>query len=172
MNENMKEIKIRRSIRSFTDKLVSREDIDLLIRAAMQAPSAMNRKPWCFMVIDEEDTMNKLFSHPAFTGKIKEAKAFILVLADLDKTTSRLFHQDLAAATQNILLEATHLGIGSYWIGVYETDTRYDAVKEIFNLPTNIEPFSLVALGYPKSTDEFYFRDNYDPSVIKYNGWE
>ena len=168
----MKEIKERRSIRSFIDKKVSREDLDLLIRAAMQAPSAMNRKPWCFMVIDDEEVMDKLFSHPAFTGKIKEAKCFILVLADLDKTTSLLFHQDLAAATQNILLEATHLGIGSYWIGVYETIDRFKAVKEIFNLPTNIEPFSLVALGYPKSSDEFYFRDNYDPKVIKYNGWE
>ena len=108
----MKEIKVRRSIRSFIDKKVSREDLDLLIRAGMQAPSAMNRKPWCFMVIDDEEVMNKLFTHPAFTGKIKEARSFILVLADLDKTTSLLFHQDLAAATQNILLEATHLGIG------------------------------------------------------------
>lgn len=168
----MKEIKIRRSIRSFTDQLVSREDIDLLIRAGMQAPSAMNRKPWCFMVIDDEKTMELLMKHPAFTGKIKEAKAFILVMADLNKATCKLYHQDLAAATQNILLEATHLGIGSYWIGVYETDTRCDAVKEIFNLPTDIEPFSLVSLGYPKSNDEFYFRDNYDPTVVKFNGWE
>ncbi len=169
----MKEIKIRRSIRTFIEnKKVSREEIDILLRAAMQAPSAMNRKPWCFMVIDEEEMMKKLMSHESFMGKIKDARAFILVLANLDKVTSKLFHQDLAAATENILLEATHLGIGSYWIGVYETDTRLDAVKEIFNLPTNIEPFSLVALGYPKSDDEFYFRDNYDPTVIKYNGWE
>ena len=77
----MKEIKVRRSIRSFIDKKVSREDLDLLIRAAMQAPSAMNRKPWGFMVIDDEEVMNKLFTHPAFTGKIKEARSFILVLA-------------------------------------------------------------------------------------------
>lgn len=169
----MKEIKVRRSIRTFIeDKKVSRESIETLLRAAMQAPSAMNRKPWCFMVIDEEEVMQKLISHPAFTGKIKEAKAFILVMANLDKATCKLYHQDLAAATENILLEATYLGIGSYWIGVYETDTRLDAVKEIFNLPTNIEPFSLVALGYPKSNEEFYFRDNYDPMVVKYNGWE
>lgn len=169
----MKEIKIRRSIRTFLeDKKVSRESIETLLRAAMQAPSAMNRKPWCFMVIDDEAVMQTLMSHPAFTGKIKEARAFILVMANLDKATCKLYHQDLAAATENILLEATYLGIGSYWIGVYETDTRLDAVKEIFNLPTNIEPFSLVALGYPKSNDEFYFRDNYDPTVIKYNGWE
>ncbi|MBQ8293539.1 MAG: nitroreductase family protein [Bacilli bacterium] len=169
----MKEIKVRRSIRTFIeDKKVSRESMETLIRAAMQAPSAMNRKPWCFMVIDEEEVMKKLMQHPSFTGKIKEAKAFILVLADLEKATCRLFHQDLAAATQNILLEATHMGIGSYWIGVYETDNRLEAVKEIFNLPTNIEPFSLVALGYPKSEDDFYFRDNFDASLIKYNGWE
>lgn len=169
----MKEIKIRRSIRTFVeDKKVSRESIEVLLQAAMQAPSAMNRKPWCFMVIDDEVVMKKLMEHPAFTGKIKEAKAFILVMASLDKATCKLYHQDLAAATQNILLEATHLGIGSYWIGVYETDTRQAAVSEIFNLPINIEPFSLVALGYPKSEDEFYFRDNYDPTVVKYNGWE
>ena len=169
----MKEIKLRRSIRTFREfEKPTKEEIEFLLRAAMQAPSAMNKKPWCFMVIDDEEVMNKLISHNAFTGKIKEARSFILVMADLDKATCKLYHQDLAASTQNILLEATHLGIGSYWIGVYETDTRGDAVKEIFNLPTNIEPFSLVALGYPKSTDEFYFRDNYDPSVIKYNGWE
>ena len=169
----MKEIKVRRSIRTFIDnKKPSREELELLLRAAMQAPSAMNRKPWCFMVIDEEDAMKKLMKHPAFTGKIKEARAFILVMADLEKATCKLFHQDLAAATQNILLEATHLGIGSYWIGVYETDTRGEAVKEVFALPTNIETFSLVALGYPKTEDDFYFRDNFDPNLIKYNGWE
>lgn len=169
----MKEIKIRRSIRTFIeDKKVSRESIERLLRAAMQAPSAMNRKPWCFMVIDDEEVIQKLINHPAFIGRIKEAKAFILVMANLDKATCKLYHQDLAASTENILLEATHLGIGSYWIGVYETDTRLDVIKEIFNLPTNIEPFSLIALGYPKSNDEFYFRDNYDPMVVKYNGWE
>lgn len=169
----MKEIKVRRSIRTFIeDKNVSRENIETLLRAAMQAPSAMNRKPWCFMVIDDEKVMEQLMKHEAFTGKIKEAKAFILVMANLNKATCKLYHQDLAAATQNILLEATHLGIGSYWIGVYETDTRGAAVKEIFDLPTDIEPFSLVALGYPKSEDEFYFRDNYDPTVIKFNGWK
>lgn len=169
----MKEIKVRRSIRTFIeDKNVSRENIETLLRAAMQAPSAMNRKPWCFMVIDDEKVMEQLMKHEAFTGKIKEAKAFILVMANLNKATCKLYHQDLAAATQNILLEATHLGIGSYWIGVYETDTRGAAVKEIFDLPTDIEPFSLVALGYPKSEDEFYFRDNYDPTVVKFNGWK
>ena len=169
----MKEINVRRSIRTFIeDKNVSRENIETLLRAAMQAPSAMNRKPWCFMVIDDEKVMEQLMKHEAFTGKIKEAKAFILVMANLNKATCKLYHQDLAAATQNILLEATHLGIGSYWIRVYETDTRGAAVKEIFDLPTNIEPFSLVALGYPKSEDEFYFRDNYDPTVVKFNGWK
>lgn len=168
----MKEIKVRRSIRTFIEnKKPTKEEMELLLRSAMQAPSAMNRKPWCFMVIDDEKVMNKLMSHPAFTGKIKEARSFILVMADLDKATCKLYHQDLAAATQNILLQATHLGIGSYWIGVYETDTRGEAVKEIFNLPTNIEPFSLVALGYPKKEDDFYFRDNFDETLIKYNGW-
>lgn len=54
----MKEIKVRRSIRTFIeDKNVSRENIETLLRAAMQAPSAMNRKPWCFMVIDDEKVM-------------------------------------------------------------------------------------------------------------------
>ena len=78
----MKEIKLRRSIRTFREfEKPTKEEIEFLLRAAMQAPSAMNKKPWCFMVIDDEEVMNKLISHNAFTGKIKEARSFILVMA-------------------------------------------------------------------------------------------
>jgi nitroreductase len=57
--------------------------------------------------------------------------------------------QDLSAATQNILLEAVHLGLGSGWLGINGHQERAAAAKKLFDLPENIEVFSAIAVGYP-----------------------
>ncbi len=168
----MKVINERRSVREFCENdLISRSELDLLVRAGMQAPSAKNAQPWEFLVVDEKEIIKKLGSDIRLSPKIANATALILVCGNRLKVTSPLYHQDLAAATQNILLEATSLGIGSYWIGLYETIERSDAVRMVFNLPTDIEPFSLVALGHPKDTDALRFIDRYNSQAVRYNRW-
>ena len=101
-------------------------------------------------------TLNK--SHKSNTGCIK----------------SPLYHQDLSAATENILLEATKKKLGSCWIGLKDTKERIPNIKEILNVPDSIELFSMIALGKPQEEDIFdkpKVRELND-EIINFNGWK
>jgi nitroreductase len=74
--------------------------------------------------------------------------------------------QDLSAATQNILLEAVHLGLGSGWLGVNGHPERAAAAKKVFNLPENIEVFSAIAVGYPAESKKAQSR--YEENRVYY----
>ena len=97
------------------------------------------------------------------------ANKLILTMVNLEKVplTRAWFTQDMSACTENILIEATELGIGSVWLGLYPDSKRIEFVSEIFDLPKNIVPFSLIALGYP--TKEYEIKMNYDESKVHYN---
>ena len=105
----------RRSIRKFTDAAVEDEVLEQLLRAAMAAPSAMNTKPWRFIVVQEPDRLERLRGVMPF-AKMKAAAA-ISVCADLrgprNLVTGKFWQQDCSAATQNVLLAATALGLGA-----------------------------------------------------------
>ena len=111
----------RRSIRSFTDKKVSKEQIDLLLHAAMSGPSACNKKPWKFYVITNEEKLSELKKATRFSNF--NAPLAIVVCGNLKKALplnlSSYWIQDCSAATENILLQATDLGLGSLWCGVH-----------------------------------------------------
>jgi len=84
--------------------------------------------------------------HP-YSKMLKEAPCALIVCGDLD--VSELFWiDDCAAATENILLAAKALGVGSCWCGLAHTDRCFELAEKM-NLPENIRPYSLIALGYP-----------------------
>jgi nitroreductase len=156
----------RRSVRSFTDQEVEKENVLLLLRAAMQAPSAHNQQPWHFLVVQDKDMIRKLRpSSPMFS----EATLAIIVL--LDKTNVKremMAPQDLSAATQNILLKATELGLGSCWCGVYPLEERMNYLSEVIMVSKQYEVFSLIALGYPKNPTALSYIDRFDPNKVSY----
>ena len=101
---------------------------------------------------------------------LKEAQLAIVVCADLDKEKhGGYWVQDCSAATENILIEAQHLGLGSVWLGVYPREDRVKGIKEILNLPERIIPLSIVSLGYPAEKKEPSNR--YDKLRIHINEW-
>lgn len=158
----------RRSVRRFTSEPVCDEDICELLHAAMSGPSACNKKPWEFYVIKSVEAVEKLRATTEFS-KI-EAPLAIVVCANLDKAMPGGFQpfwvQDTSAATENILLRVTDLGLGACWCGVHPVKRSEDRVKEALGLPENIIPLNIIWIGHPDEHPEP--RDQYDENVVHY----
>lgn len=140
----------RRSIRQYTDEAVSAEDLRVMLDAAMIAPSAGNAQPWQFIVIDDKALLARIPGIHPYAGMAARAPLAILVCGDLSREKYPGFWvQDCSAATQNLLLAATGLGLGAVWTGVYPPEDRVAAFKELFRLPEEVIPLALVVLGHP-----------------------
>lgn len=160
----------RRSVRQFSEKEVPVELVTSLLKAAMQAPSAHNEQPWRFIVITKKGTLETMSQLSSSSKLLKEAPMAILLITDLDLLKSpTMYAQDMSAATQNILLEATSLGLGSCWIGVYGRPDRMKVIHDFFQLKDHEEPFSLIALGYPLQDAALSHVDRYQADRVK---WE
>ncbi len=160
----------RRSVRQFSEKEVPMELVTSLLKAAMQAPSAHNEQPWRFIVITKKGSLEAMSQLSASSKLLKEAPMAILLITDLNLLKSpTMYAQDMSAATQNILLEATSLGLGSCWIGVYGRPDRMKVIHDFFQLKDHEEPFSLIALGYPLQEAALTHVDRYQADRIK---WE
>ena len=118
MNEVLKAIETRRSIREFSAKEVSREDLDMILKAGTYAPSGMNRQPVLFVAVTDKETRDELSEMNArIMGTDSDpfygAQTVIVVLAD---KTAQTYVYDGALAMGNLMLAAHSLGIGSCWI--------------------------------------------------------
>ncbi len=140
----------RRSIRKYTSEQVTDQEIDIILQAAMAAPSSGNARPWHFIVIRKHETLEEIARCHPYAGMLPQAQAAILVCADekLENHPGR-WPQDCAAATENILLAAHGQGIGAVWIGLHPEIERIPVIKKLFALPSTVHPLSLVALGRP-----------------------
>lgn len=150
-------IMTRTSIRQFTSQPIAKDTLMSIVRAGMAAPSAVNLQPWSFIIIDEPETLQKLNEvHPY--ANLKTATAAIVVCGLLDKTDNEgiraYWVQDCSAATENILLAAHGYGIGAVWCGVYPNPERIPAVKEVLQIPENVEPLNIITMGWPAENPE------------------
>lgn len=170
----MKEIFERRSIRKYTNVPVSSGDIENLLRAAMSAPSGFNQRLWEFIIITDRDLLNAITRIHPYSQMLKEAPLAIMVCADLKKDKhaegwASYWIQDCAAATENILIEAVHLGLGAVWISGYPREDVVTGFKKLFKLPVNIIPLSIISIGHPAEEKET--PDRYDKQKIHVNKW-
>lgn len=165
----MNAIFMRRSVRQFKDINIEDEKIEKILRAGMQAPSAWGQKSWEFIVVTGKDNLAKLSTCHMYSGTLKGAAAAIVVLGNFDKMKEPTqWQQDLGACTQNILLEATQLGLGSVWYGVAPTEEYEKFVEDLYDLPPHIKGYAIVGLGYPLKEDANKFIDCFDPSAVRY----
>ena len=151
--ETLEAITTRRSIRKYTDEKISEDVIKQVLNAAMCAPSAGNEQPWHFIVIDEREVLNKIPKIHPFAHMLKNAPAAILVCGDksLEKYNG-YWIQDCSAAAQNLLLAVHSLGLGAVWLGVYPVEDRIKNFQKLLNMPENVFPLALIALGHPAET--------------------
>ena len=163
-------IMTRTSIRQYKDQPVEQEKIDIMLKAAMAAPTAVNLQPWHFIVITDKKTIGLL------SGKQPtNAPLLIAVCGDTDKTTMPdgtiklpdFWVEDVSAATENLLLAAHALGLGAVWTGVYPAMERVAEVANVLNCPQNIVPVAVVRVGYPDEAPEP--KDKFKEENISYN---
>jgi nitroreductase len=151
----------RRSVRRFTADPVPFEMVEMILDAGTRAPTGGNVQPWEFMLIEApelrkqvvQETYAGYYSGPGNPQLwILEAPVLIVVLCNFKRTLARYGEDaykwaplDVAAATQNIILSATQLGLGSCWIGGF----RDEAVSELLGLPRLVRPIGLLPVGWP-----------------------
>jgi len=146
-------IQKRRSIRKFLKKRVEDEKIDLLIEAALRAPSSRGFNPWNFIVVTEQNLLAKLsLSKQHGSSFLKDAQLAVVVCADPEK--SDVWIEDASIASTFILLAAESLGLGTCWIQIRErmhneNKSSQEYVREILNIPKKMEVESIIAMGYP-----------------------
>lgn len=170
MEEILNSILTRRSIRAYTDKDISEETMNKLLKAAMYAPTARNFQEWRFIVVRKPENLAKIEKVQPYNTLLKQAKAAVIVCAQLEKDDHKLFfQQDCGASIQNLMLAAHGLGIGSVWLGVYPRPNLIEGITKAFNLPQNVSPIGVVALGYP--AEEKPDPNRFDPSKIHYEQW-
>lgn len=161
----------RRSIRKYQEKMVEKEKLEILLKAAMAAPSAMNMKPWEFVVTTNPEIIQEIQSSLMF-GKYN-APAAIVVCGNTSffkKTlASKFWVQDCSAATENILLAAVSLGLGTVWLGVHPIHNFKKRISEILSLPNNVEPLNVIYVGYP--AEEKPPRTQYDPDRVHWENY-
>ncbi len=166
----VKAIKDRKSVRNYVpEATVSDEQIKELLEAAMLAPSACNSRPWAFIVVQNRDKLNKIPTIHSHTQMLTTANCAILVCADLNLQSGiseGFFPQDCGAATQNILLQAAELGLGTCWCGIYPKEDKVKDFRSLFELPSNIVPFCVIALGV--SAEESGSRGFYEETKVKW----
>ena len=163
-------IMTRTSIRKYKDQPVEQEKIDIMLKAAMAAPSAVNLQPWHFIVITDKQTIGLLSGNQP-----TNAPLLIALCGDTDKTTTPdgkmklpdFWVEDVSAATENLLLAAHALGLGAVWTGVYPAMERVAEVANVLNCPKNIVPVAVVRVGYPDESPEP--KDKFKEENISYN---
>lgn len=165
-NPTLETIFRRRSIRKYTGQPVEPEKLDLLLQAAMAAPSAMNCKPWEFVVVTDPEKLSQFRKRLVFGNR--NAHAAIVVCGNprlSANPAARLFwQQDCSLAAENILIAATSLGLGTVWVGVYPVSEFVRVVRNIVGLPRHVAPLALIYVGYP--AEEKPPRTQYDVARV------
>lgn len=169
-NAAIENIMTRTSIRQYKEQPVEQEKIDIMLKAAMAAPTAVNLQPWHFIVITDKETIGKLAGRQP-----TNAPLLIALCGDTDKTVMPdgkmklpdFWVQDVSAATENLLLAAHALGLGAVWTGCYPAMERVDEVSKVLNCPKNIVPLAVVRIGYPDESPEP--KNKFKEENISYN---
>jgi len=162
----------RRSIRQYTAEPVAAEQIEIILQAAMAAPSAGNRKPWHFVVVPDAAARNALADAHPHAAMLRQAPVCIVACGQADTGPEGLtgfWMQDLAAATENALLAALGLGLGAVWCGLHPKQERVNVVRQILGIPEEIIPFSYIVVGHPAEEKEA--RTQYDATRVHYGRW-
>ena len=147
----MKEIFHRASTRKFLDKKVEEEKIHKILEAAMAAPSAKNGRPWEFYVVENKEKLIELSSATPYAMCVKNAPIAIVVCYQKERIAPEFCEIDCALATENILLEMDHLGLGGVMIGVSPIEENMQNVEKTLNLPEHLRAFTIIPFGYPEN---------------------
>lgn len=161
----LENIMTRTSVRQYTGKQIPADTLDILLKAAMAAPSAMNKQPWEFVVVNNADLRAALAD--VVGDRTKTAGAVIVVCGNRDRFLPQMpeyWVQDCSAATENLLLAANACRLGAVWNGVYPQAEKEAQIRQILSLPETLVPLNIVTVGYPTAINNP--KDKWDPSKV------
>jgi len=167
-------IKKRRSIRLYLKKPVEREKIKEVLKAAMFSPSAMHRRPWEFVVVEDESLKKQLSKATPWASFAANAPVILVVLGDCK--LSRLWREDCSIVGAYIYLEATAQGLGTCWIQVGESKTpdgrdSEEYVRKLLNIPENFRVLALFPIGYPGEKKEEHNESEFEKRKVHWGKW-
>ena len=157
----------RKSVRSYLQKPIEEEKIELLLKAGMAAPSGKNLQPWEFIVVDDRSILDAMAEELPFAKWLKESPIAIIVCGDSEK--SSYWYLDCSASAQNILLAAESLGLGAVWTATYPYEDRMEVVKKFIDIPDNITSLCVIPIGYPSTPQQP--KDKWDSTKVHRNIW-
>ena len=167
-------IMTRTSIRSFTDRAVSADTVEMLLRAGMAAPTAVNLQPWHFVVVNDRAKIDELGGNGRQSQMWHESPLVIVVCGNMEQAMEgagqAFWVQDCSAATENILLAAHALGLGAVWTGCYPIEERVANISQVLGLPEHIVPLCAIVMGFPNESPQP--KDKWKPENVSYNGFE
>lgn len=170
-NDAYMSILSRVSVRRYTDTPVTSDQMSAILHAAMSSPSAVNKQPWEFIVIDDPGLLTRLADALPYAKMTAHASAAIIVCGNTDRflpgIDGNLWEQDLSAVSENILLAAHAIGLGGVWTCIYPHEERTAPVRSILNIPGKLIPFNLIPIGYPE--EDHMPMDKWHPERIHQN---
>lgn len=146
--------KARESVRKYTSAPVEKEKLEYILESVRLAPSACNRQPWKFFVLESAEALEKAAQCYA-RDWFRTAPLAILCCIDHSQEWVRPADGkqhgivDIAIAAEHICLAAAEQGLGSCWICNFDVDKA----AGLFDLPDNLEPAVLIPVGYSASVD-------------------
>lgn len=164
-------IMTRTSIRKYTQQPVEDCKVETMLRAAMAAPTAVNKQPWHFVVVTDKTILGKLAGEGRRGDMLRNAPLAIVVCGDMNKALEGpmrdFWIQDVSAATENLLLAAHALGLGAVWTGLYPNTERAGQVAQTLGMPETMMPLCTVIIGYPD--EQPTPKDKWKPENVSYN---
>ena len=171
----------RKSVRSYTQEAIPAEKVEVLLKAAMAAPTAMNVQPWRFVVVTDQAVKDQLAGPRG--GMIANAPLVIVVCGEATfmrkpwgqpdaepvEAENPFWFEDCAAATENLLVAAESIGLGAVWTACYPMPDRMEPTIAALALPDNVKPFAVVPVGYPAGDDQP--KDKWKPENVHYDKW-
>lgn len=163
--------KQRVSIRSYTQKPVSKKLLDEVLEAGRLAPTACNLQPFQFVVVQEKENLAALaegYPAPWFA----EALVVIAICTTPSKAWKRRYDErtlvdvDAAIAADHMTLAAADLGLGTCWVGAFDPKV----VRKVLGVPRTVEPLILLTLGHPNETGRPKTRLPLD-KLVRYETW-
>lgn len=179
----MQNILNRKSVRSYNGDSIPADVMENLLRAAMSAPTGMDIRPWSFIVLTDKSQYETIFAGNGNMKKFMESGAVVVVCADTTVTRptrenpdgpavtrpNPMWRDDVAAATENLLLAVEAYGLGACWTACYPFENTMAPVRKGLGLPDNVMPYAVVPIGYPST--ENTPKDKWEVSKIHYDRW-
>ena len=162
----MNEIFHRTSIRKYQDKPVEDEKIEKMLQAAMAAPSAGNQQPWEFYVVKDKTILKELSQTSPYATCAASAPLAFVACYRINCTMPEYAQIDMSASVENLLLEADALELGAVWLGIAPLNERMEAVRNVLDIPEDLDAFAIIPCGYPESIHPQ--QDRFDKQRIHY----